>query len=66
MKINVQKRHHTDNNELLWLYLIVLIIALLSVALTLTNDTVKNDIFNQPDVVQLESDFYHWLKITSN
>ena len=64
MKINVQKRHHTSSNELLWLYLIVLIIALLSLALT--NATVKNDIFNQPDVVQLESDFYNWLKITSN
>ena len=64
MKINVQKRHHTDNNELLWLYLIVLFIVLLSFALT--NDTVKNDIFNQPDIVQLKSDFYNWLEITSN
>lgn len=64
MKINVQKRHHTDNNELLWLYLIVLFIVLLSFALT--NNTVKNNIFNQPDVVQLESDFYNWLEITSN
>lgn len=59
MKINVQKRHHTDNNELLWLYLIVLLIALLSLALT--NDTVTNDIFNQPDIMRLESDFYDWL-----
>lgn len=59
MKINVQKRHHTDNNELLWLYLIVLFIALLSLALT--NDTVKNDIFNQSDIMRLESDFYDWL-----
>lgn len=64
MKINVQKRHHMDKNELLWVYLIVLIIALLRLALT--NDTVKNDIFNQPDIVQLESDFYNWLEITSN
>lgn len=59
MKINVQKRHHTDNNELLWLYLIVLFIVLLSFALT--NDTVKNDIFSQPDIIRLESDFYEWL-----
>lgn len=59
MKINVQKRHHTDNNELLWLYLIVLFIVLLSFALT--NDTVKNDIFSQPDIMRLESDFYEWL-----
>lgn len=59
MKINVQKRHHTSSNELLWLYLIVLIIAL-------TNDTVTNDIFNQPDIMRLESDFYNWLEITSN
>lgn len=64
MKINVQKRHHTDNNELLWLFLIVLIITLLSLALT--NDTVKNDIFNQSDIIRLESDFYNWLEITSN
>lgn len=59
MKINVQKRHHTDNNELLWLYLIVLFIVLLSFALT--NNTVKNHIFNQPDIMRLESDFYDWL-----
>lgn len=64
MKINVQKRHHTDNNELLWLFLIVLIITLLSLALT--NNTVKNDIFNQSDIIRLESDFYNWLEITSN
>lgn len=64
MKINVQKRYHTDNNELLWLSLIVLIIALLSLALT--NNTVKNDIFNQSDIIRLESDFYNWLEITSN
>lgn len=64
MKINVQKRHHTDNNELLLLFLIVLIITLLSLALI--NNTVKNDIFNQSDIIRLESDFYNWLEITSN
>lgn len=59
MKINVQKRHHTDNNDLLWSYLIVLFIVLLNFALT--NNNVKNDIFNQSDIMRLESDFYDWL-----
>ena len=59
MKINVQKLHHTDNNDLLWSYLIVLFIVLLNFALT--NNNVKNDIFNQSDIMRLESDFYNWL-----